>query len=55
MKPAGKQLSLCMLTVERLWGGKGFWGGVAGHELGEVETASGREDGVLETSFEPLK
>lgn len=31
------------------------WGGVAGHELGEVETASGREDGVLETSFEPLK
>lgn len=30
-------------------------GGGVGHEVGEVETAIGRENWVLETSFEPLK
>lgn len=30
-------------------------GRVAGQEVWEVETAGGRENGILGTSFEPLK
>lgn len=48
-----------MLPAKRLgvgWGGGGMCGGGGvGHEVGEVETAIGKENWVLETSFEPLK
>lgn len=52
-----------MLTVKRLGIGRRqwrreeavAWGRVAGQEVWEEEPAGGRENGILGTSFEPLK
>lgn len=57
MNPPGEGIKLVNVGYEKAWGWEEAvcWGKVEGQEAGEVETAAGRENGVLGTSFEPLK
>lgn len=56
-KPPGEGIKLVNVGCEKAW----RWaeavgrGRAAGQEVWEVETAGGRESGILGTSFEPLK